>query len=119
MNTIISMALFVALGLASVSARADQAAVEIDYLLSTMGDSECTFVRNGKRHDAKEAEEHLRMKLRRGKRYAPTAELFIKHLASKSSMSKALYFIECSGNETVPTGDWLTDLLLQYRADSL
>jgi hypothetical protein len=63
--------IFMAGLLVPLLAAADDAdsAAEIEYLLSTLGSSECTFVRNGKRHSAEDAEEHLRMKHRRGKRY--------------------------------------------------
>ena len=44
------------------------------------------------------------MKYRRGKRYASTTEKFIERLASKSSMSRKPYYIECPGDEAVPTG---------------
>ncbi|MBT8108694.1 MAG: DUF5329 domain-containing protein [Gammaproteobacteria bacterium] len=88
---------------------------EIDYLLATIGSSDCVFIRNGKHHDAADAEDHLRMKYRRGKRYAPTTEAFIERLASKSSMSKKLYHIHCPGEELVPSGEWLTERLVEYR----
>lgn len=94
----------------------DVVPAEIDYLLSAVGNSECVFVRNGKRHDAKNAESHLRMKYRRGKRYAPTTEAFIERLASKSSMSKKLYRIDCPGAQSMPSGEWLTLRLAEYRA---
>ena len=99
----------------SVSAYADDTDAEIEYLVSTIGASECTFIRNGKRHDADDAEAHLRMKYCRGKRYAPTAEKFIERLASASSMSKKPYYIECDGQEAVPSGEWLTAQLYEYR----
>lgn len=118
MKYIISLVLVLLLGLASLEVRADRTTTEINYLLTTMGNSECRFERNGKRYDAKEAEAHLRMKLQRGKRYAATTELFIERLASKSSMSKKLYFIECPGEAPVPSGEWLTELLGDYRASS-
>ena len=98
------------------TADATNAAAEIEYLLSTLGSSECTFVRNGKRHSAEDAEDHLRMKHRRGKRYVTTAETFIERLASSSSMSKKAYHVECSGKEPVPSGDWLMQRLSEYRA---
>ena len=98
-----------------VIASADDSEVEIEYLVSAIGASDCTFIRNGKRHEAEDAEAHLRMKYRRGKRYAPTAEKFIERLASSSSMSKKPYFIECAGAEAVPSGDWLTARLTDYR----
>jgi hypothetical protein len=96
--------------------RADQTTAEIDFLLSTIGSSDCVFVRNGKEYDAEDAEAHLRMKYKRGKRYAPTTEKFIERLASKSSMSKKPYFIECTDDQRVPSGQWLTDLLTEYRS---
>lgn len=96
-------------------AYADETESEIEYLVSTIGTSDCTFIRNGKRYDAGDAEAHLRMKYRRGKRYAPTAEKFIERLASASSMSKKPYYIECGGQEAVPSGEWLTTQLQSYR----
>lgn len=91
---------------------------EIDFLLATVGDSACTFIRNGKRHSAEDAEAHLRMKYRRGRRYAPTSEKFIERLASQSSLSKKPYYIECEGEEKVPSGQWLVTRLNEYRARS-
>ncbi len=99
----------------SLAAHGDEVPAEIEHLLTTVGSSDCTFIRNGKRHDAQDAEDHLRMKYRRGKRYAPTTEAFIERLASKSSMSKKLYQIECPGAEPVPSGEWLSQRLAEYR----
>lgn len=110
-----SITLLILLAFAPSLVRADQTATEIDYLLSTIGQSDCVFVRNGKEYDAQDAEAHLRMKYRRGKRYAPTTEKFIERLASMSSMSKKPYFIECGDEQRVPSGQWLTNLLSQYR----
>ena len=107
--------LIAALPLLPGIATASDAAAEIEYLVSTVGASECTFIRNGKRHSAEDAEDHLRMKYRRGKKYASTSEDFIKYLASASSWTKKPYYIECDGHEAVPTGDWLTQHLDEYR----
>lgn len=90
---------------------------EIEYLLDAVGSSGCTFVRNGKQHDAEDAEDHLRMKYRRGKRYAPTTEKFIERLASASSMSKKPYHIECPGDDVMLTGEWLKAKLDDYRSE--
>jgi hypothetical protein len=96
-------------------AQANDAAAEIEYLVSTVGASECTFIRNGKRHSAEDAEDHLRMKYRRGKKYASTTEDFIKYLASASSWTKKPYYIECEGQPAVLTGEWLTVHLDEFR----
>jgi Family of unknown function (DUF5329) len=116
MRVIVAFVLLI--GLLSPGARADEAHAEIDYLLSSIGSSECTFIRNGKQYNAQDAEAHLRMKYRRGKRYASTGEKFIERLASKSSISKKLYYIECENKEKVPSGDWLMQRLNEYRASS-
>lgn len=94
----------------------DRAAAEIEYLMTAIGDSGCEFIRNGKRHDAEAAERHIRMKYSRAKRYAPTAERFIERLASKSSISRRRYLMDCPGEAPVPSGDWLTARLAEYRA---
>lgn len=99
-------------------ARADDTLAEIDYLLSSLGSSDCTFIRNGKRYSAHDAEAHLRMKYRRGKRYASTGEKFIERLASESSVSNEPYYMECDSEERVPSGDWLMQRLNEYRASS-
>ncbi|MDX1508576.1 MAG: DUF5329 domain-containing protein [Woeseiaceae bacterium] len=98
------------------TARADEAAAEIEHLLQAIGSSDCTFVRNGKQHSAEAAEQHLRMKYRRGKRYADTTEHFIDRLATASSWSKKPYMIECPGDDPAPTGIWLHLRLSEYRA---
>ena len=98
--------------------RADDSVAEIDYLLSSIGSSNCTFIRNGKRHNSQDAEAHLRMKYRQGKRYASSSENFIARLASASSVSKKPYFMECDGEEIVSSGDWLRQRLNEYRAHS-
>ena len=108
--------LILMLMLLPVGARAEETPAEIDYLLTTMSNSQCTFIRNGKEYGAQDAEAHLRMKYNRGKRYAPTTEKFIERLASKSSMSNKPYYIECDGEGRMPSGQWLTQLLNDYRA---
>jgi hypothetical protein len=99
-----------------LAAQADEVPVEIDYLLAAIGSSDCTFIRNGSRYDAEDAEAHLRMKYKRGKRYASTTENFIERLASKSSMSRKPYFIECGNAEKVESGIWLELRLEEFRA---
>lgn len=97
------------------AATADSTEDEIEYLITSVGESGCIFIRNGARHDAEDAASHMRLKYRRGKRYAKTAELFIERLASKSSFSGKPYAIECPGGEAVPSGDWLSARLEEYR----
>ena len=88
---------------------------EIDYLLTAVGTSDCTFIRNGKRYAAAAAQEHLQMKRKRGKRYYDNADEFIENLASKSSMSGKLYMIQCGDDDEQPSGDWFAAQLAKFR----
>ena len=90
-------------------------AAEIEHLISAVGASGCTFVRNGKEHDAEAAEAHLRLKYRRGRKYSKTAEDFIERLASKSSMSRKAYQMACPESPTIASGDWLRARLAEFR----
>ena len=99
----------------SSALHADDQDPEIDHLLTAIGNSGCVFIRNGSRHDAVKAEEHLRMKYERGRRYAKSAEAFIENLATKSSMTRKLYMMDCPGVEAEPSGEWLTRRLEKLR----
>ncbi len=87
---------------------------EIDYLLSYLADSGCTFVRNGEEHEAKEARDHLEMKYNYAKRRIKTAEVFIDKIASKSSLSRKPYEVRCGDVET-PSKQWLEEALAVHR----
>ena len=103
---------------APLAATADDATMEaeIAHLITAIGASGCDFIRNGKRYSASQAEDHIRVKYKRGKRYATSTEAFIERLASQSSMSKKPYWIECDGEEPVQSGDWLKAELERYRS---
>lgn len=92
---------------------ADQEA-EIQYLLSFVENSGCTFIRNGSENSPQAAADHLRLKYKRGKRYFNTAEQFIDRLASESSWTGKKYTINCGG-EIQESGVWLHTALKEYR----
>lgn len=87
----------------------------IEMLIVAVETSGCTFIRNNKRHSAGQAADHLRLKLRRGKRYATTAEDFIENLASKSSWSGKPYVMDCPGSEQQSVNQWLRERLDTVR----
>ena len=91
---------------------------EIEYLLTSVGSSNCIFVRNGTRHSAESAESHLRMKYGRTRRYIDNAEEFITKLASESSWTGKPYTLDCPDKEEQVTKDWLFVQLNEYRADN-
>lgn len=94
---------------------AGTAETEIQYLLKSVGQSECVFIRNGKSHDAMAAESHLRMKYGKARSRIGSSEQFIDRLASKSSWSGKPYFIECPDSERRPSRDWLAERLATHR----
>ena len=110
--------LLLCLIVAAANAIAAQTDPEIEYLLVTVGNSGCLFVRNGSEHPPAEAESHLRMKYRKGARYIASADDFISRIASKSSWSGKPYQIVCHGNQSQPSGQWLHDQLSRYRAET-
>lgn len=91
---------------------------EIEYLLNQVGDSGCVFIRNGGEHSAADAEDHLRMKYRRGRKYFDNADEFIKRIASKSSWSGKPYRLRCGDAQPEPTGAWLAAMLKSYRNET-
>ena len=111
-----SMCLVAAAAFLSVAlAKADEeSTVQIEYLLTSIAESGCVFIRNGMEHDAVAAESHLRMKYRRGKKWVTDAESFITRLATKSSFSGRPYRIRCPGEEAMATADWLNQKLSTY-----
>ncbi len=87
---------------------------EIEYLLSFIAASDCVFIRNGTEHPPKEASEHLEMKYNHVKKRIKTADVFIKKIASKSSITRRKYQVRCRG-EKFPTEQWLEQALASYR----
>jgi len=108
--------LLLALVLAATPVLADSATAdaEINFLLSYITDSNCTFTRNGTEHTAAEAADHLRLKYSRGRRWVDSAEDFIDRLASASSWTDRPYTITCEG-KTENTGPWLHRALDAHR----
>jgi len=90
---------------------------EIQYLLSFISSSNCTFIRNGNEHPAAKAREHLEMKYNHAKRRIHTAEDFIDKIASRSSLSRKQYTIRC-GTTILPTKQWLEEALKLHRTST-
>lgn len=104
-----------AIALSATISLADPMDDEIDYLLSEVAKSRCTFIRNGKRYPGRDARAHLRSKYRYNAHLIDSTEEFIEKIASKSSMSGKPYLIRCSGQDEQTAGGWFTALLQTYR----
>ena len=88
---------------------------EISHLLNYIESSDCIFIRNGSRHDPKEAVEHIEKKYNYLKKRIKSTEDFIKGAATGSSLSGKPYMIICNDKE-MKTADWLTVELKIYRS---
>jgi Family of unknown function (DUF5329) len=114
-TTVIALILIAA---AQAAAPTPAAKVEIQYLLSAVASSDCRFYRNGTWYDAKSAAAHLRGKydtLAARGLIGDTAD-FIDRAATKSSFSGRDYAIKCEGLAEMSSRQWLTNLLVAYRA---
>lgn len=108
------LSLALALAWPALASPQSVADTEIQHLLEFVASSNCDFIRNGSSHDSAEAADHLRLKYRRGKKYADSAEHFIDRLASESSWTGKPYTVNCGGR-VEPTRDWLRRALQDYR----
>lgn len=97
------------------SANASLLAGEINHLITFVGDSNCTFIRNGDHHNADEAVEHMQKKYDYFRKKIHSAEEFIELSASKSLLSGKRYWIKCPGEEKKYSSTWLMDELARYR----
>ncbi len=109
---LVSILLFTA---AHVFAAKAASQAEIEYLLRYIENSNCHFIRAGTEYPAKEAADHLRMKLGKAGNRVKTAEDFITGIASKSYLTGKPYQIKPPGAAPQPAGPWLTKALEQHR----
>ena len=93
---------------------ASETDTEIQYLLETVEESDCTFVRNWSEHPADEARSHMEMKYNYAKDKITQTEQFIKYIATKSSITGKEYTIRCEDDD-YPSAEWLTQKLEDYR----
>jgi Family of unknown function (DUF5329) len=87
----------------------------INHLLTYVEESNCVFIRNGKEHDSKEAAKHMKTKYDYFMFNIKTPEEFIEKAASKSIISSQLYWVRCADHSPIPSAEWLTQELTNYR----
>lgn len=93
---------------------------EIAQLLERIETSNCSFNRNGSWYGAQDARKHLQRKLDYmvERKMLGSADEFIAHAATGSSMSGKPYLIRCGSGEATPSADWLRAELRRMRAPS-
>lgn len=88
---------------------------EIAHLLDYVATSGCRFVRNGTEYPGPDARKHLAGKYDYARSRLASADEFIVHVASTSSMSGEVYLVRC-GVQQFTTRKWLEAELARYRA---
>lgn len=113
----VAVMLAVTVGLPAQAATPASVQREADALIAALGASGCRFERNGRWHDAKAAQAHLRTKYawlaRRD--LLPTTEAFIERAGTQSSVSGAAYRVQCGSAPPVASATWLRTRLALVR----
>jgi hypothetical protein len=91
-----------------------KASREIEHLLAFVAASECRFVRSGSEFDGKAAREHLKRKLDYARSMLSTADQFVDHVATGSSLTGEAYKVRCGARELTSQA-WLRGELDAYR----
>ncbi len=98
------------------SAMPETAKQETIRLIDSIGTSGCEFERNGEWFKAPDAVSHLKRKLNATESRLATAEQFIAHVASVSSVSGKPYHLRCAG-ATEEAKPWLEKRLATLRGN--
>ena len=88
---------------------------EIDFLITTVTESECIFNRNGTDYAGDEAVKHINTKYDYFISKIKTAEDFITYAATKSEFSGRKYTVTCKSKEPEYLGLWLLERLHTTR----
>jgi hypothetical protein len=91
---------------------------EINHLLDFVSKTDCTYDRNGSKHNGKEARKHIEKKYNYYKDKIKTAEDFITYSVTKSVLSGKIYKVYCSNKQIQNSKDWLLIELSKYRSSN-
>ena len=87
----------------------------IDYLIQSLGSlPNAVFIRNGNEYSAADARSHLEKKLKYAGNRIQTAEEFVKHCASQSSISHRPYQIRFEGGKVTDTSSYFREKLKEF-----
>lgn len=99
----------------SIFARDAHEQGRIDFLIHAVETSKgLTFARNGSEYDGLAAARHLRMKLDYAGERVKSAEEFIKHCASESSVTHRPYRVRTADGATVDAAIYFTEQLREF-----
>ena len=115
MYKLLGMLFLLAFGASDAFARDALEQRKIDYLIDSVAQlHDVTFVRNGSNYDARQAADHMRLKLRNAGERVKTAEDFITCCATGSSVSGQPYTLKFSDGRNLPSADFLRGKLAEF-----
>ena len=88
---------------------------EVEHLINYLKESGCPMVRNNKSYNGKDGASHVRRKYNHFRDWISSTEEFIEYAASKSTKSGEYYEVQCPGEESMRSQDWLLMELQAYR----
>lgn len=88
---------------------------EVEYLLNFVKNSHYTINRNGTQHNGKESSKHIEKKYNYFEGDIKNTEDFIKHSATKSTLSGEYYMVSCTNKKIMKAQQWLLHELNNYR----
>ncbi|WCL47656.1 DUF5329 family protein [Leptospira sp. GIMC2001] len=91
---------------AQVQSEFDQ---DLQTLLNNLENCNCIYIRNGSEYTALQARQHMELKMKSSRGMISTIPNFIKHIATKSSMTGIPYLIKFKDGKTIESSVWLTD----------
>ena len=103
------------IALAESEANDEKLAAAINYLLTFVEKSDCTFIRNDRPHTAQEAVVHMQRKYDHFKDEIKTPEDFILKSATKSLSSGKPYMVKTKTGRLMKSETWLLEALDDYR----
>ncbi len=81
----------------------------VEAVFSEVRHSGCEFFRNGKAHDPKEAEKHMRRKFEHFSDEIDSVDKFIELAGTRSLITGRAYTVRCPGQPERATADWLKE----------
>ena len=117
-NISIVLMILLSLVVAHVYAQDFSETAKIQYLIASVETLEgAKFIRNGSEYDARDASDHLRLKLKVAGKKVKTAEDFIRLCASKSSITSEPYLMRFADGTTIKSEVFFTDKLKIFATD--
>jgi hypothetical protein len=117
-NIFIALMVLLLPATAHVYAQDFSESAKIQYLISSVETLEgAKFIRNGSEYNARDASDHLRLKLKVAGKKVKTAEDFIKFCASKSSITSEPYLMRFADGTNVKSEVFFTNKLKTFPID--